>query len=522
MPDQATVRRALERAEFVVRAGGLRHHRHLRLRRPAAAGHHLGREGRHRHQQRAPHQPRARGRAGARRGARTTGRIAVDVRAPAGSSALPARRRAWRARCSPTTAPRAIWNEHRESTRGRDLDITGLSYAVLEHAAAVAVAPKAPTQGTPAPVRRRPLPHRRRPRPLRRPAWQPAGRAARRALPVVADHRPAARPVARHEPHRHAGPAVRPRAPSPCCEMHPQDMARRALERRRPGARAARAAARSCCRCSASDAVAAGAGLHRHALGRGVPAAGHTGVNALTTSRLLPAVEAARAEARGGEAWSGRAALAAGGRRLAAAGARRWRCANGCAACSRRFGYCSVRALRPRAAAAACGLLFRARRPQAELRRALAEVEAALRPARRRGAALCRRAARPAPRHAPATRDGSLQAFLLAGDTAAQGWVLELLQQAQPAARLRPRAAGRAAAQPPQPVAPRSRQVCTCLDVSEDAIVGRLRAMRGDAAPAPGSSCRPRLRCGTECGSCLPALKAAGAAASDPQEALTP
>jgi len=28
--------------------------------------------------------------------------------------------------------PEAIWNEHRESTRGRDLDITGLSYAILE------------------------------------------------------------------------------------------------------------------------------------------------------------------------------------------------------------------------------------------------------------------------------------------------------------------------------------------------------------------------------------------------------
>ncbi|HEX4327468.1 MAG TPA: molybdopterin-dependent oxidoreductase [Burkholderiales bacterium] len=29
-------------------------------------------------------------------------------------------------------SPEAIWNEHRESTRGRDLDITGLSYAILE------------------------------------------------------------------------------------------------------------------------------------------------------------------------------------------------------------------------------------------------------------------------------------------------------------------------------------------------------------------------------------------------------
>ncbi len=32
------------------------------------------------------------------------------------------------------TSPEQIWNEHRESTRGRDLDITGLSYAALEGA----------------------------------------------------------------------------------------------------------------------------------------------------------------------------------------------------------------------------------------------------------------------------------------------------------------------------------------------------------------------------------------------------
>ncbi|MBR0565170.1 molybdopterin-dependent oxidoreductase [Azoarcus sp. L1K30] len=32
----------------------------------------------------------------------------------------------------PYEAPEQIWNEHRESTRGRDLDITGLSYALLE------------------------------------------------------------------------------------------------------------------------------------------------------------------------------------------------------------------------------------------------------------------------------------------------------------------------------------------------------------------------------------------------------
>ncbi|NIC39799.1 molybdopterin-dependent oxidoreductase, partial [Aquabacterium sp. A08] len=34
----------------------------------------------------------------------------------------------------PYETPEQIWNEHRESTRGRDLDITGLSYAQLDAA----------------------------------------------------------------------------------------------------------------------------------------------------------------------------------------------------------------------------------------------------------------------------------------------------------------------------------------------------------------------------------------------------
>jgi assimilatory nitrate reductase catalytic subunit len=78
MPDQATVRRALQRAELRGGAGGVRHHRHLRICRPAAARHHLGREGRHRHQQRAAHQPRAPGRARARASTRHDWAIATE------------------------------------------------------------------------------------------------------------------------------------------------------------------------------------------------------------------------------------------------------------------------------------------------------------------------------------------------------------------------------------------------------------------------------------------------------------
>jgi assimilatory nitrate reductase catalytic subunit len=35
---------------------------------------------------------------------------------------------------APYDSAEAVWNEHRESTRGRDLDVTGLSYALLDRA----------------------------------------------------------------------------------------------------------------------------------------------------------------------------------------------------------------------------------------------------------------------------------------------------------------------------------------------------------------------------------------------------
>ena len=47
---------------------------------------------------------------------------------------LEARLRPGRPSLFPYGAPEAVWNEHRESTRGRDLDITGLSYSLLEAA----------------------------------------------------------------------------------------------------------------------------------------------------------------------------------------------------------------------------------------------------------------------------------------------------------------------------------------------------------------------------------------------------
>lgn len=49
----------------------------------------------------------------------------------------------------PYDNPQAIWNEHRESTRGRDLDITGLSYTILETAPQQWPFPEGRSTGTP-------------------------------------------------------------------------------------------------------------------------------------------------------------------------------------------------------------------------------------------------------------------------------------------------------------------------------------------------------------------------------------
>ena len=102
--------------------------------------------------------------------------------------------------------------------------------------------------------------------------------------------------------------------------------------------------------------------------------------------------------------------------------------------------------------------------------------------------------------------DGSLQAFILAGDLASQGWILDLLQQGQPASGFG-RALLAATAQPPLAVSRRSRQVCACHDVSEDSIAAALAQCSGSAQQRL-QTLQKRLRCGTECGACLPALKA--------------
>jgi assimilatory nitrate reductase catalytic subunit len=99
--------------------------------------------------------------------------------------------------------------------------------------------------------------------------------------------------------------------------------------------------------------------------------------------------------------------------------------------------------------------------------------------------------------------DDALDAFIVAGDVGCAEWALSLLQARLPAREhARVLLSGRTAA-----AAPRSPQVCNCFDVSQAEIVNMLAASGGSDAERI-ASVQQKLHCGTQCGSCLPAIKA--------------
>lgn len=99
--------------------------------------------------------------------------------------------------------------------------------------------------------------------------------------------------------------------------------------------------------------------------------------------------------------------------------------------------------------------------------------------------------------------DGKLQAVSLSGDLSAEHWLKQYLEAEQPVAKL-----GRLllmpTANPPQGFKSRGRIVCNCLNVSETEIVDALAThASGDAL----GMLQQKLKCGTNCGSCVPELK---------------
>ena len=391
----------------------------------------------------------------------------------------------------------SVWNEHRESTRGRDLDITGLSYAKLDQPQLWPY-PDGATQGG----ERLYLDHRfatadGRAR-FSAPAWKP-----------TAEQRDARHPVSlttgrlRDQWHGMSRTGTLGRlfahAPEPCVQMHPQELARK---RWQPGDLVRVTSRRGelvLPVAPSSDVLPAQAFIAMHWGSEFVSGAG---VNAVTSPALCPQSKqpelkhaAVRIEGAKlpwqllGAAWLPQDSWMAARARLQTL--------------MPHFGFASCVPF-GREPSAQVGLLFRAAATEPLTPELMASVERAL---MLDGDAVLRYAdVRAGQRRAMRLAiDGTLAAFMLAGNAAAQGWVLDLLQQHSHAAAFG-RALLAASARAPLPVAPRSAQVCACHDVSEASIVSKLASCDGDETQRL-HQLQASLRCGTECGSCVPALK---------------
>lgn len=101
--------------------------------------------------------------------------------------------------------------------------------------------------------------------------------------------------------------------------------------------------------------------------------------------------------------------------------------------------------------------------------------------------------------------NAGLEAFLLGGDTSAEAWIGTLLREEIPAqtyGRLLLSPGARA----PVAVQSRGQTVCTCFNVTDLAIQSELGRCSGTPEERL-ASLQGALKCGTNCGSCLPELK---------------
>ena len=102
-------------------------------------------------------------------------------------------------------------------------------------------------------------------------------------------------------------------------------------------------------------------------------------------------------------------------------------------------------------------------------------------------------------------RDGTLAAVALSGDISAESWLKAYLLDQQPVAKL-----GRMLLMPstsaPQGFKPRGKVVCSCLNVADTEINTALESLNGSPLDVL-AGLQSRLKCGTNCGSCVPELK---------------
>ena len=420
------------------------------------------------------------------------------------------------------TTPESVWNEHRESTRGRDLDITGLSYTRLDTAG--------PAQW--------PLPEGASTGQARLYADgqfpTPDGRArfAAVAWQAVAEERVSQFPFSlttgrlRDQWHgmTRTGTAGRlyAHSPEPCVQVNPQDAKRLGWsDGELVQVRSKRGALVLPVQASAQVApMQAFIAMHwgpEVLSGRDAQGEAGLGVNVLTTSSYCPtskqpelkhaAVQITRADLSSEAAWqlTGMAWLPAD---------QVWAVRQRLQKLLPQFDFAHLVPFTDASAALTdqaprTGLLLRAacRAPaDARLLQAVADAldlnqadtlhyQDAVR--------VQRRSVRLTSPDAQGLR--SLQGFVTAGDSRSVRWLKTLLQEATPL-HWPARQWLMASDAPPEGAAPVSRQVCSCLNVREDAIAACLHTQSGSEDQRL-AGLQSQLRCGTQCGSCVPELR---------------
>jgi len=408
--------------------------------------------------------------------------------------------------------PEAIWNEHRESTRGRDLDITGLSYPLLDTAGPQQWPyPEHSTTG-----------RTRLYEDGRFPTADGRARFAAVGYKPVAEPRDARFPFSlttgrlRDQWHGMSRTGTLGRlfghASEPVIELHAQDMQRLRIQEGDLLHVSSRRGMLTLPAVASDTLVPAQAFIAMHwgpeVLG-GQDGKGHaqTGVNALMPSAYCPTSKqpelkhAAVKLVPATLPWHllGMAWLPAEQALRAREVLRERLPAFAYAACVP-FG-------REPSERGVTGVMFRAAAHEAPSDDVIAGIEAqlgihgpkVLRYADRR------RGQRRAMRLAGEGDAMRLEGFVLAGDVSAQGWIRALLQDELPA-----RPYGRLLVMPgakaPVAVAPSGRQVCTCFNVTEPQIQAALQRCSGPV-DAQLARLQGELRCGTNCGSCVPELR---------------
>ncbi len=509
MPDQTTVRRALERCEFVVLQEAFATTAtaaYADLLLPATTW--GEKDGTVTNSERRI--SRVRPAVAAPGGTRHDWAAAVDF-ARRLEARLP-RRAADGGSLFPYASPESVWNEHRESTRGRDLDITGLSYARLDQGPQLWPCPEGQAEG--------------RARLYENGVFAtPDGRArfAAMAYRPVAEPRDARYPVSlttgRLRDHWHGmsrtGTLGRlfGHVAEPGVEIHPQELARRGWEEgalvhvtsRRGSVMLPVRASESVAPAQAFVAMHWGEEFVSGLSPSGVQLAG---INTLMPSAYCPqskqpelkhaAVKLLKAEMP----WQ----------LLAAA----WLPEDQALLAQQRlrelmpsfsYAHCVPFGREPHARGVV-GVLFRAAAEEPATDELMAQIESLLGVAGPQALRYAdpKRGQRRAMRLVAGDGGNArLDAFVLGGDIRAEAWVKALLTDELPA-QAYGRALLRPGAEPPVAVVARGRQVCSCFNVTEPEILDALTRCSG-TPEARLDQLQGALKCGTNCGSCIPALR---------------